>query len=407
MGIYDFLSSYTAPALLRSALGKVSSSVDKREGSVIYDTLSPLSVVAANIISMFKTALENTDLQTATGEWLDLIGQQPPCGVYRKQATKASKFASTTPNVDTLANDTAFQSNVGMGLIWRISQNLGNGRYLLTCETSGAAPGGDYGELTPSNTISGLQKIVFDDIAPFNEGSDAESDYDFRLRIWAALKMDSYGGNFEDYKRWILTEINQIPGMPAFDGFAFFPASRYTGGGNICIYPTQTASNGEKYLPASDEACDVLKQYLDPDSVSGMGAGVSPVGHHIEVKQANLSRISFRLTVKLKSGYNLNDYKQKAFERINEYFESLRAGIVTKMGDGFPENYNATTGFRYTIQASIMKSYLIPEIEAFDDVTKIEIHLASGWSDFTSINYGIKPNSGIVATLSTLYWIEA
>ena len=127
MSIYDYLGAYTAPALLNLALNKVTANVDKREGAVIYDTLSPLSIVAAEIISMMQTALSNTDLQTASGEWLDLIGQQPPCGVYRKQATFAQKYAIATPIDASVPNGTRFQSNAGLGLFWAISSSLAMG----------------------------------------------------------------------------------------------------------------------------------------------------------------------------------------------------------------------------------------------------------------------------------------
>lgn len=366
MGIYDYLGAYTAPALLNLALNQVTANVDRREGSVIFDTLSPLSIVAADIIAMMRSALSNTDLQSATGEWLDLIGQQPPCGVYRKQATFAQKYAIATPIDAPLTIGLRFQSNAGLGLFWAISEVLGDGRYILTCETAGAAPGGDYGTLTPVVSNSELKVFAFEDVAPFNAGNDEESDYDFRLRIWDALKTDAYGGNFADYKHWVLSDIGTRAGEPSFDGMQFFPSSRYIGGGNIMIRPTQPDQSGHAYCPADPAACDALKAYLDPEG--GSGAGVSPVGHRVSVAAPKADVWNLTIYVTLKSGYTLEDYISPARAQIEKYFEAVRRSLVSTINDAFPTASGASAGYLETLFISTLKGYLVPEISAFSAI---------------------------------------
>ena len=401
MGIYDYWGAYTAPALLNLALNKVTANVDKREGAVIYDTLSPLSVVAAEIISMMQTALSNTDLQTASGEWLDLIGQQPPCGVYRKQATFAQKYAIATPIDASVPNGTRFQSNAGLGLFWAISASLGDGRYILTCETVGASPGGDYGALTPVVSINGLKSLVFEDVAPYNAGSDAEDDYDFRLRIWDALKTDAYGGNFADYQHWVLSDIGQASGKPAFDGMMFFSASRYLGGGHIKIRPTQPDQYGHACCPATSAACEALKTYLDPDN--GTGAGIAPVGHAVDVSAPSSDVWDLTISVTLKNGYELNDYIVAAREQIEIYFETVRKALVSKIGDTYPSAYGASAGYIQTLYISTLKGYLVPEIDAFSAIGAVERDGVAA----VDVIYDPTANNASLPVLGTVAFVEA
>ena len=368
MAIYDYLKSYTAQALRVSALNRVTANVDKREGSVIYDTVSPLSVVAANIIDMMRIALANTDLQTASGQWLDLVGQQPPCGVYRTQAVKAIKIAVAHPSGVVIANDTLFKSNEGLGLVWRVTDSLGSDQYLLTCETAGAVGGSDYGALTPNVTVQNLDSIEFADEPPFNPGADEESDDDFRLRIWEALKTDAYGGNFADYKAWVLREVSN--NGPSFDGMMFYPSTRYSEGGNIKIFPTQT--NGYKYLPAMEQACVALKAYIDPDALNGLGAGMAPVGHRVDIEPPSASLWTLRITVTMKTGYVIDDYVDKARDRVETYFEVVRSNLVSKIGDSFPNATGSAAGYKATITKNNIIGYLIPEVECFESVVKVE-----------------------------------
>lgn len=350
MGIYDGLKVYTAPALLRAALGKVTANVDKREGSVIYDALAPLSFVASSIIDLFRSALENTDLQTASGEWLDLIGSQPPVGIYRKQAVFAQKVAVLTPSTITLSNNTRFSSDAGMGLFWAIKEYLGNGRYILKCETEGAEPSGDYGSLTPVERIEGIKTFEFEDVAPIVWGEDKESDAAFRIRIWQNLKTNRYGGNFDDYKAWCLDEFPNTENGATVDGMLFFPYSRLNSNnyGRIIIMPTAPDASGHAYCPASQDACTKLSNYLDPPNYSGAGAGVSPVGHLVYVIPPVSDVLNLEVTVETWNGGAITDDEiNSAKTFLQELLERARRQLVTTIQDEFPTR--GSHGYLYTI----------------------------------------------------------
>ena len=277
-------------------MNAVTADVDKREGSVIFDTLSPCAVISASLISELKTALAETDIQTATESWLDLIASQ--FGVYRRSAIAAQKVGLATPADAGISLDQRFETKAGLDFYWKVTEILGDGYYVLTCETAGADGGADYGELTAVPAVSGLESFVF--TSTVVEGSDAESDTALRLRYWQELKSDAYGGNFSDYKDWIFHRFAQDASGATLDGMMIFPASRYLGGGTVLIRPTMESS--ESYLPADQNVCDRLKAFLDPQNAQGLGAGIVPVGHRVTVQAPDLDTWDLVVKVRLHQG---------------------------------------------------------------------------------------------------------
>jgi len=74
---------------LNRMLDKIPDTLDKREGSIIYDALAP---AAAEIAQMYIVLKNNIDLvfaDTAVEEYLDRLANQ--VGLTREEATKAVK----------------------------------------------------------------------------------------------------------------------------------------------------------------------------------------------------------------------------------------------------------------------------------------------------------------------------
>lgn len=336
--IYDYLDKWTATAITQNVLKTVRSDVDKREGSIIYDAVAPLSFIVAAVLQMLKTALANTDLQTATGDWLDLLGADK--GVYRKQATASRRIAVASPLDTPLSVGARFETKAGLGLFWAIKSATGNqGEYIVECETPGRDGGADYGELSPVIPVDSLKSFTFQSTLVY--GSDVESDTDFRLRIWESLKSDAYGGNFADYKNWVCNTFAESENGADIDGMMFYPSTGYQGGGTVKIFPTVTEydsdGNGLKHLPASAAVCAALKAYLDPINASGRGAGVVPVGHRVTVEAPGATVLYVWANVELKSGQTLtDDLKQAAYDDLQAYIESVREASLTLSGSGFP-----------------------------------------------------------------------
>lgn len=339
--IYDYLDKWTATAITQNVLKTVRSDVDKREGSVIYDAVAPLSFMVAAVLQMLKTTLANTDLQTATGDWLDLLGADK--GVYRKEAIPSRRIAVASPLDAPLSVGMRFETKAGLGLFWVIkSTTETQGEYVIECETPDSAGGADYGELSPVSTINGLDSFTFQSTLVY--GADVESDMDYRLRIWASLKSDSYGGNFSDYKNWVFNTFAESENGADIDGMMFYPSYSYHGGGTVKVFPTVTeydsGGNSLKYLPASNYVCEALKSYLDPINTSGLGAGVVPVGHRVTVAAPTSNVLSITAYVELKAGQTeiSDETKHAVYDDLQQYLEDVRRSSLTLPDSEFPKD---------------------------------------------------------------------
>ena len=94
----EYLQKYTYDYILTEALSKVPDNVDKREGSIIRDALSPCCYEAAKHILYLADIIEQTYIETANGLWLD--GRVIEGGITRDPATYAKKLGVFKTQLD-------------------------------------------------------------------------------------------------------------------------------------------------------------------------------------------------------------------------------------------------------------------------------------------------------------------
>ena len=100
--IGDYLEQYTFEYLMEQALSRVPDTIDKREGSIIYDALAPACYELAEYYMNLRKILIDTYALTASGEYLDLrVAEQ---GLTRYAATYATKKGTFVNNSDEPAN---------------------------------------------------------------------------------------------------------------------------------------------------------------------------------------------------------------------------------------------------------------------------------------------------------------
>ena len=85
----------TYEEILDRMLERVPDSMDKREGSVIYDALAPAAVELMQMYIELDTILQVTFADTSMGEFLDRRCAER--GIIRNQATKAILKGEFTP----------------------------------------------------------------------------------------------------------------------------------------------------------------------------------------------------------------------------------------------------------------------------------------------------------------------
>ena len=83
---------YTKDYLEQSQLDRIPDTVDKREGSIIYDTTSPVSAELATYYTNLTEMQKQAYAKTATNGCLDL--KVVEAGISRKLATYAQKLVT-------------------------------------------------------------------------------------------------------------------------------------------------------------------------------------------------------------------------------------------------------------------------------------------------------------------------
>ena len=321
--ISDYLVGYTYDSILQDALSRIPDTIDKREGSIIRDAISPACYELAIWYAKLAELLDNSFIKTAYGEWLD--AKVVEGGLTRRQATYAIKrgtFLDSLGNPVDVPIGTRF-STIGMDTILNYSivsaytdsesDEVVAGDYNLQCETAGTVGNSYVGQLQPIEFVARLANATISTL--ITPGTDTESDDSLRERFLSQVGKNAFGGNVTQYKQWIM---------------------EYTGVGAVQIYPIWAGGGTVKvsildvdYNKCSDEFCDQLKQYLDPENhdnpdTEQHGLGIAPIGHKVTVSTPNELAINISATITCLPGYNVAQLKHDIEQKINEYFLRMR-----------------------------------------------------------------------------------
>lgn len=189
----------TYEELLQAMLNKVPGSVDKREGSVIYDALAPCAYFLAQQNYQLENYLDLVFPDTAVGEYLDRA--VAAFGVTRKPASAAVRKMVTSGAVP-------IGSRWGLNsLVYIVTRELVSGtEYEAECETSGDIGNQYSGSVQPISNIAGVTAELTDIITV---GTDEESDKALRERYLQKVRLPATSGNAYHYKLWAL----EVPGV--------------------------------------------------------------------------------------------------------------------------------------------------------------------------------------------------
>ncbi|MDF7636918.1 baseplate J/gp47 family protein [Leuconostocaceae bacterium ESL0958] len=294
---------------MQEHLQRVPDSIDKREGSVIYDALAPVSYNLAEMVHQFHNILLNTYTQTAIGEFLDYRAAER--GIQRKLATNSIVTASFT---DTDGNDfdidigTRFASIGVNPVYYRASEKVSKGKFRLTAEQSGSVANRYVGQVLPVSNINGFGygKIVEVEIP----ARDNESDDDLRGRILESNEFTQYGGNVADY-------IAMIKSLKTVGAVQVYPT--WNGGGTVRL----VIVNNEFNIPSLKLVEEVQRQ-IDPPDVSGNGYGIAPIGHQVTVAAPSARTLNLSIKLDLEDGVDRTDVNQPVIDAVNEFIDEIK-----------------------------------------------------------------------------------
>lgn len=289
----------TYEQLLQRCLDRVPNTVDKRQGSIIYDALAPCCVELAQMYIELSGIYDQVFIDTAVGSALDALVKQN--GVYRKEATKAVRKGEFN-----LVVPVGSRFSDGNNSYIVISNIEGTNDSRLQCEQAGNVGNSYYGSLTPISYVNGLTKAELTDI--IDTGDDTESDDALRERYMETVTAPQFGGNISDYQ-------NKVKAITGVGGCKVVPI--WNGGGTVKLIITNSL-----YQTPDESLIEEVQEIVDPTQ-DQTGIGIAPIGHIVTVEGAESSNITISGTFTLQSGTEPDDIKQQVNEVVDNYFNSL------------------------------------------------------------------------------------
>jgi len=296
---YDFNN------IMQRMLSKVPDSIDKREGSIIYDALAPSAIEIAQMYIVLKDSIDLSFADTAVNEYLDRLCNQ--AGIERKQATKATRKAEFYDETENLMDISVGERFTLNDLIYKVIKRIETGIYECECETEGIKGNTGSGTLIPINYIEGLGKAILTDI--LIPGEDTESDEELRERYFETINEKAFAGNIADYKK----KTKEISGVGAVKVIPI-----WQGGGTVEL--TILDSNFNK---ASEQLIDIVQQEICPNKDES-GTGLAPIGHLVTVDTVKEKSINISVNITLVENKSAGNIEETIKNEINKYFLELK-----------------------------------------------------------------------------------
>lgn len=290
----------TYDAIMARLLAAVPGNLDKREGSFIWDSLSPAALELAQAYIQLDLVLQLGFTETTSGVYLDYRGQEH--GVTRLPATKAMGQITISGQEGTEIPEGALFSTQN-GVQFETTTDVSIGDSTVTVEIvavqagkKGNVPTGAINTIPVS--IPGVTGITNNN--PTAGGTDAESDIAFLERILDKVRLPATSGNAYHYKQWAkeVAGVGDAQVVPLWDG-----------PGTVKV----VLLDSNKQAPAQaiiDNAADYIET-------------VRPIGADVTVQAVSEVPIDISVTLLLASYANLEDVKQLIKVGVKEYLEDL------------------------------------------------------------------------------------
>lgn len=279
--------------ILESMLNFIPDNIDKREGSVTYNSIAPAAYELAKFYAYLEDTIDYRFIDTATEENLDKCARD--FNEFRKPATKSIRKITTNITVP-ISSRWAIED-----VIFNVTKEISANSYEAECEQYGIVGNLYSGAMV---SIENLQAAaVLEDVLIY--GEELESDESLRKRLKDKISNSSKDGNIAQYQQW---------------------ASEYSGIGKAKIFPLWNGGNTVKIsitsasnTPASESLIEAFQQYMDPNS-SGLGEGKAPLGAKVTVTTGTPKVINIAAEIVLEEGYS---DAAEASAKIVEYFRTI------------------------------------------------------------------------------------
>ena len=342
----------TYEALLASALARVSSGIDKREGSMVMNGVAPSMAELAQLYIGLDFVFTATYLATAPREYLikraadrNMSPYPPSAAVFRAEfnieVPVGTRFSCEDLNfVVTARMDTSEDTATGLS-------------HRVTCETAGAQANGYTGQLIPIEYVDGLTHAELVEL--LIPGDDEEDTEVFRQRVLDSFKSQAFGGNQADY----IEKVKAMPGVsavkvhPVWNG-DIAPSTLIPDAAVTAWYTSAIAGLSEPvaawltavYTAAKEKKLTVggtvklvimasdykaptptlleeIQTAIDPEQNAGEGLGLAPIGHVVHVTGVTAEKVDIELHLTYASDWSWEAVKSYVEAVIDAYFVEL------------------------------------------------------------------------------------
>jgi uncharacterized phage protein gp47/JayE len=346
----------TYDVILERMLSRVSDAIDKREGSVIYDTHSPTAMELQNIYIALDALIANGYGDTAAREFLVLLCKDR--GITPKAASNAVLQGVFTPasiGADKLVGQRFNIDDLNYVVLSVINEDAGT--YQVQCETAGETGNQHMGSMIPMDYIQGLETATLTGV--LIPGEDEEDTEVLRKRYYDSFGEFAFGGNRADYLNKVrsisgvggvkldrvwnggIKPSDLIPGDAVqewYSGLTDLPEEvsdwlqsvyaaalekKLVTGGTVLV----TITNGSDYGEASSQPgglVDTVQTALDPTDSAGEGYGLAPIGHVVTVRSASPVAVQISTDISFNTGYSWSTMKGAIEAAVSDYLLSLR-----------------------------------------------------------------------------------
>lgn len=300
--IGKYSDEMTFDYIMNRMLESVPDTVDKREGSIIYDALSPAAAELVKCYMELDVVMDETFVDTASLQYLMLRCKER--GVAIQGETAAVIEGVFTPSSVELTAGLRFNCDE---VNYTITEKISAGHYKLEAETLGTVGNKYTGLLLPIQTVNGLETAqIAAVLIPAEDGDTTDT---LREKYYASIDGEAFGGNVADYRE----KVNAITGV---GGTKVYPV--WNGGGTVKL--TIIASD---YTAPSTELISKVQTAIDPEQNHGEGMGLAPIGHTVTVTGAKYADLTITANVTFAAGWNWENGKSQLVSAANAYLDEL------------------------------------------------------------------------------------
>lgn len=338
----------TYEVILQRMLDRVSDKLDKREGSLIWDTHSPTALELQYLYIELERIIREAYGDTASREYL--IKRCAERGITPYTATNAvlkGEFAPTS--IEVLGK----RFSIG-DLNYIVAEKVSAGIYNVQCETTGTIGNQYLGAMIPIDYIDGMETAELTEV--LIPGEDEEDTEALRQRYFASFDEKAFGGNVRDYvdktnaisgvgstkvtrawngdispsalipnetvQAWYKSIIDTLPEEAKAWLSSVYTAAiekKLTTGGTVLL----TILNSD-FSATSDTLIRVVQEIIDPEESAGEGYGFAPIGHVVTVRSAQPIEIAIKTNLTFAEGYNWENLRQSIENEVESYLLELR-----------------------------------------------------------------------------------